>query len=137
MNCRMILCRHMILTETGQKSIPSFTFVDILLHVCIDFCKVNKAVLEDTDGNLVAERIKMYLCVAFCIFEQNDCDAFVCAECCKDWDILPAVPILKSIGGKFTTNNPTVFNGGNFNQGIFIAGKCQDFVDDLVEVFAN
>ena len=68
---------------------------------------------------------------------DNDCEAFVCADCCKDWDILPAVPILKSIGGKFTTNNPTVFNSGNFNQGIFIAGKCQDFVDDLVEVFAN
>lgn len=68
---------------------------------------------------------------------DNDCEAFVYADCCKDWDILPAVPILKSIGGKFTTNNPTVFNGGNFNQGTFIAGKCQDFVDDLVEVFAN
>ena len=68
---------------------------------------------------------------------DNDCDAFVCADCCKDWDILPAVPILKAIGGKFTTNNPTVFNGGNFEQGIFIAGKCQDFVDDLVEVFTH
>ena len=68
---------------------------------------------------------------------DNDCEAFVCAECCKDWDILPAVPILKSIGGHFTKNNPTVFNVGSFNQGTFIAGKCEDFVDDLVEVFAN
>ena len=67
-------------------------------------------------------------------FVNNEIDAFWTSRKCKDWDILPAIPILNAIGAKYYTANPTLFNNNNFDSGTFIVTRYEDLLNDLVDV---
>ena len=71
------------------------------------------------------------------LLANGDTDGFLTSKVCKDWDILPSLPILNAIGASYHTDNPMVFCSGNFAQGCFIAGRGQELVDDLAEIAKN
>ena len=66
-------------------------------------------------------------------FVNSEVDAFWAASVCKDWDILPSIPILKAIGADYYTENPTLFNNNNFNSGVFIVAKGEELLNDLLD----
>jgi len=70
-------------------------------------------------------------------FVDNDVNAFWSSNVCKDWDILPALPILKAINAYYYTNNPTIFNNNNFDSGVFIVANNEKLLDDLVYISAQ
>ena len=67
-------------------------------------------------------------------FVNNEVDAFWSSTVCKDWDILPALPILKAIKASYHTDNPTLFYNKNFDSGTFIVACDKDLLDNLVNL---
>lgn len=67
-------------------------------------------------------------------FVNNEVDAFWSSSVCKDWDILPALPILRAINANFYTNNQTLFNNNNFDSGTFIVSKSEKLLNNLVDI---
>ena len=65
-------------------------------------------------------------------FVNNEVDAFWSSNICKDWDILPALPILKAIKASYYTDNPTLFNNKNFNSGTCIVAHNKNLLNNLV-----
>ena len=60
-------------------------------------------------------------------------EAFFTSSKCKDWDILPSLPILQAIDLFFHTKNPRVYTDGNFNSGAFFVAKSGDLLNDLLQ----
>ena len=69
-------------------------------------------------------------------FIDNDEDAFLTANCCSDWDVLPVLPILDAIGASYKTHNPYVYYNNNFDQGAFIVANNNQLLIDLIDVSA-
>ncbi len=67
-------------------------------------------------------------------FVDNEIDGFLTAKCCKDWDILPALPILEAIKASYKTNYQLVYSNNNFDQGSFIVAKDNNLLLDLIDI---
>lgn len=67
-------------------------------------------------------------------FVNGEVDAFWTTSMCKDWDVLPALPILEGIKADYYTENPTLFKDCNFNSGYFIVAKGEELLDDLIGI---
>ena len=64
---------------------------------------------------------------------DGEVDAFFTSSKCKDWDILPSLPILQATGSFSYTKNPKVYNDKNFNSGAFFVANNQELLDDLLQ----
>ena len=64
-------------------------------------------------------------------FAMHNCDACIFSNICKDWDILPALPILDAIGAIYIISHNNVFADKNFNQPIFCVAKNDVILEDL------
>ena len=67
-------------------------------------------------------------------FVDLEVDCFITSKCCKDWDILPAIPIVKAIKTNFWTENETLYKNYDFNSGVFIVSKSKELLIDLIEI---
>jgi len=67
-------------------------------------------------------------------FVNLEADGFLTANCCNNWDVLPAVPILKSINAYTNMDNCKVFENNNFSSGTFIVANSESLFNDLVDV---
>ena len=67
-------------------------------------------------------------------FVNEEVDAFWTTSVCKDWDILPSLPILEAINADYYTENPTLFNNNNFNSGFFIVSRGEELLNDLIDI---
>lgn len=64
-------------------------------------------------------------------FTSHHCNALISSNVCKDWDILPAIPILEAIGAKYLVSYDQVFANENFNQPRFCVAKNDVILEDL------
>ena len=69
-------------------------------------------------------------------FTNHNCDALISSNVCKDWDVLPAIPILEAIGAKYLVAYDTVFADENFNQPRFCVAK-NDVILEVLQSFLN
>lgn len=67
-------------------------------------------------------------------FVDGECDGFLTANCCKNWDVLPSIPILQSIGAFNNMNNVKIYENGNFYSGTFIVANNENLLDDLIDI---
>lgn len=67
----------------------------------------------------------------------RDCDACMFSSICKDWDVLPAVPILEAIGAKYIVLYKDVFANNNFNQPVFYIAKNDIILEHLQSFIGN
>ena len=70
-------------------------------------------------------------------FANNEIDAFWSTKLCKDWDVLPALPIVNSMNACYYTKNPILFNNNNFDSGDFIVARNEELLKDLVKIMEN
>ena len=66
---------------------------------------------------------------------DGNCDFTITSNLCKDWDVLPALPILEAINMKFYTKNPEVYFENNFNSGVLLTAKNQYLLEELKPIF--
>ena len=64
-------------------------------------------------------------------FVNHNCDALISSNVCKDWDVLPAIPLLEAIGAKYLVSYDQVFANENFNQPRFCVAKNDVILEDL------
>ena len=64
---------------------------------------------------------------------EGKIEAFFTSSKCKDWDILPSLPILNAIGLFFHTKNPKVYKDSNFNSGAFFVANNEDLLNNLLQ----
>ena len=64
-------------------------------------------------------------------FVHHNCDALISSNVCKDWDVLPAIPLLEAIGAKYLVSYDQVFANENFNQPRFCVAKNDVILEDL------
>ena len=69
-------------------------------------------------------------------FTSHHCNALISSNVCKDWDILPAIPILEAIGAKYLVAYDQVFANENFNQPRFCVAK-NDVILEVLQSFLN
>ena len=79
--------------------------------------------------NLYLDWLRLFLS-----FVDLEVDCFITSKCCKDWDILPAIPIVKAIKTNFWTENETLYKNYDFNSGVFIVSKSKELLIDLIEI---
>ena len=69
-------------------------------------------------------------------FVNHNCDALISSNVCKDWDVLPAIPLLEAIGAKYLVSYDQVFANENFNQPRFCVAK-NDVILEVLQSFLN
>ena len=70
-------------------------------------------------------------------FICGNCDAFFCSNTCKDWDVLPAIPILNAMNAKYVISYRKVYDDNNFNQPLFFATKNNKTLHEAELLTAN
>ena len=70
-------------------------------------------------------------------FTLNKCDACIFSNVCKDWDVLPAIPILEAIGAKYIVSYRDIFADNNFNQPQFLVAKNDIILENLQDLLRH
>ncbi len=64
-------------------------------------------------------------------FVQNQCVFFITSKESKDWDVLPAIPILKYTNSYYNFHNIKVYTNNTFNKGMLIASNDEQIFDEI------
>ena len=71
------------------------------------------------------------------VIANGECDFTITSHLCKDWDVLPALPILNALNVKYYTANPEVYYNNNFNSGVLLTAKNNELLEELIPIFFN